>query len=170
MGLARSAAVGVAALALGMGAAVALTSSSESAATDDVSIFCSEFVPHVEASNLYAKWASQNHGERDQWQIFRSAICSGGSPISPLLVSSFGQALVDAGEMALAIDVPPPTSTTTTTQPSTTTTTTTTTAPPPTGTAIDRFSGLKNANFGPDSAYPGSGAIFNRKCFVPTGS
>lgn len=32
------------------------------------------------------------------------------------------------------------------------------------GVSLERFSGFKNAAFGPDSAYPGSGAIFNRKC------
>ena len=36
--------------------------------------------------------------------------------------------------------------------------------PPPQGASLDRFTAFKNNSFGPDTAYPGSGAIFNRKC------
>jgi hypothetical protein len=100
-----------------------------------ITIFCSEFVPNIEASNLYSKWAGQNQGERDKWIAYRTTICADSLPVFPVMATAFGKALVAAGKMALTIDVPPPTTTssttTTTAPPPTTTTTTTTTAPPP---------------------------------------
>jgi hypothetical protein len=118
-------AAGVAAIALVAGVTAWLVvTSSNSTSADDGAIFCSEYVPLLQASSLYAKWAASYKGERDQWLAFSSAICAGQSPPSPALVSSFGKSLIAAGKMALP-EVPAATSTTTTI-----TSTTTTTTPP----------------------------------------
>lgn len=116
----------------GVGIAVAHVISAEAAAVDDQTIFCSQFVPQMESSSPYKKWANQNPSERGKWLTFRTALCAAESPASPVLATLFGKALVAVGEMALP-ETPPPTTTTTTTEPPPTTTEPppTTTEPPP---------------------------------------
>ena len=130
---------GIIAVALGGVVAAREVAPDEGAsATSQVTVFCSEFVPLMEESNYYSQWAAKNKIERDRWIAYRQTICLDQEPIIPEMPTSFGKALIAAGKMALAIDVPPGTTTTTTTtsEPTTTTTTTTTdttttTEPPP---------------------------------------
>ena len=118
-GYAKPAAIGLAALALGGVSALALVGEGDSGVTDDKFVLCTEFVPSMEASNVYKKWASQNAGERDKWIAFRAGICADQQPLPPTVSTFFGRALVAAGKMALPEPEPLPTTTTT----STTTTT-----------------------------------------------
>jgi hypothetical protein len=142
---AKYAAVGVAALIAGAAglAGSSLVSDNGQSSNPRVTIFCGEFKPLIEASNVYAKWASQNQGERDKWLVYSSTICLDQQPTYPDMATSFGKALVSSGRMALTIDVPPETTTTSTTQTTTTTqpptTTTTTTTPAETGALRDSF-------------------------------
>jgi hypothetical protein len=72
-----------------------------------MSIFQDEFVPHMEASNQYKKWAQANPGESAKWRSYRDACIShvGGheAPAAPKLATSFGKALVDAGELHVSV-------------------------------------------------------------------
>jgi hypothetical protein len=105
----------LAALAVAGAGTAILVSSADSASPDDKTIFCTIFVPVMDTSTLYGKWYASNKGEREKWLAFRSAICAGQSPLSPVLVTPFGRALVAAGQMALPEVAPPPTTTSATT-------------------------------------------------------
>lgn len=108
------------------GVSTAVLVSASEVAADDKTIFCSEYVPNAQAESNYAKWLTQNPGEKSRWEPFRNAICASGSPTPPAMTTAKGKGLVAAGKMALP-DVPPPT----TTEPPPTTT-----VPPPTGCAV----------------------------------
>jgi beta-glucanase (GH16 family) len=136
----KTVAAGVAAVGValfGVVAAKELAPSSGESSNPLVTTFCSKFVPHMEASSYYQRWARQNPVELGQWTLYRDSICAGLQPAIPAITTDFGKALVDAGAMALEINpVPTPTTTTTTAPPPTTTTTpptTTTTTPVPSG-------------------------------------
>jgi hypothetical protein len=89
------------------GVSTAVLTASGEAAGDDAAIFCSEYVPNAQAESNYAKWLSQNPGEKSRWEPYRDAICSGGSPTPPVMLTAKGRGLVAAGKMALP-DAPPP--------------------------------------------------------------
>lgn len=108
----------------GLFGATVISDSSESSTNPRITRFCSEFVPLMETSNLYAKWASQNRGERDQWLTYRATICLDQQPAMPTMATAFGKALVSAGQIALELDVPPGTTTAGTTTATTGTTVT----------------------------------------------
>jgi beta-glucanase (GH16 family) len=99
-------------------------------------VFCNSFVPNMESSSLYAKWASQNKAERDAWTGYSRSVCSSNVPVAPSLATYFGKALINAGQEVVVSTAPPPTTapTTTLTPPPTSTVVTTTPPPPPTTT------------------------------------
>jgi hypothetical protein len=111
--------IGIAALALGGAASVALVSDVESQAVDDRTVFCTEFVPNLEASDTYDRFTKSAKLDTQRWEAYRTAICAGESPLDPAMATLFGKALAAAGKMALPEVQPPPTTTTTTEPPAT---------------------------------------------------
>lgn len=67
----------------------------------DRMIFCNEFVPNIQGNTYYNKWINQNPNEKIRWQTFRDGICSGNNPVIPSMLTLYGKALVNAGEMAI---------------------------------------------------------------------
>lgn len=67
----------------------------------DLSVFCQEFVPDIQANAYYSRWKAANPGEAARWEPYRDAICQGQVPSSPTMKTLYGRALVAAGRMAL---------------------------------------------------------------------
>jgi len=66
-------------------------------------LFPDEYVPHVQGSNAYKNWAKQNTGEAQKWAKFRNAVIAGQQVAPPVLTSSFGKSLIDAGCLHMSI-------------------------------------------------------------------
>lgn len=116
------------------GATAAVLSSATAAETGDRTVFCTDYVPAVQASSLYQKWASQNKGENQKWLDVRNAVCANQDPSLPVMATAFGKSLIAAARMAAGD--PPLTTTATSSTPATTTSPTTTTAPGTTTTTV----------------------------------
>ena len=75
-----------------------LTTTEPSVPTD-LAIFCSEYVPNAQAESSYAKWLTQNPGEKSRWEPYRDGVCAGGNPSPPAMLTAKGRGLVAAGKM-----------------------------------------------------------------------
>jgi hypothetical protein len=66
-------------------------------------IFPDEFVPNVEASDAYKRWAKSSPADKARWTGFRDALLAGGSPDVPAMATKFGKALAAAGKEHMSI-------------------------------------------------------------------
>src|SRR4029077_6087454 len=66
------------------------------------------FSKHSRAASYFANWKKQNPGEFSKWDPFDKGILAGKTPAAPVLRTSYGQALTDAGKLYLdAVAVSP---------------------------------------------------------------
>ena len=74
----------------------------------ELDIFKNEYVPSLESSLLYKKWARDNAGEHQRWIEFRDKILAGANPAPPIQTTAFGKSLIAAGKLALPEGTTPP--------------------------------------------------------------
>lgn len=81
---------------------------------DPLRIFPDVFVPNVEASDAYKRWAKSSPRDRTSWETFRTALLAGTTPVPPAMATRLGKALVAAGETQMSFSrfvgvvTPPP--------------------------------------------------------------
>jgi hypothetical protein len=75
----------------------------------NLDVFREKFLPNIQTHNKtnYNQWKQQNPGEASKWEAYRDVILSGGSPVTPVLATKYGMALVAAGMMAVSSPAPP---------------------------------------------------------------
>jgi hypothetical protein len=65
--------------------------------------FPDEFVPNVQASDAYKRWAKSSPGDRARWEGFRDAVIATGNGVVPVMSTKLGKALVAAGKEHMSI-------------------------------------------------------------------
>lgn len=60
-----------------------------------------KFVKDAEGGTQFQKWAKDNPGELNRWNLFKNEILKGNRPTAPAMLTPHGRELIDAGILYL---------------------------------------------------------------------